>query len=360
MMKVLLIGEFSGVQNNLKAGLEYYGVQVTLANAGDGYKKFSSDIPMHVNGDSRRAKIENRVLESYNLFNIRRYDVVQLMHPGALDFYDHSRVYEALDKAKFVVQLLGGCDYVFAKNYKYLCEDLCKMCKCYDLKWHKCRCESSEEIRYEREIYRRADVMVPLAWEYYKTYKDYAPEYEDKLQMVIPMPIDITKNKVRSLPHGKKQVFHPLNREGYKGTKVLRPIFEQLQKEYGEYADFRIEGRLPINEYRRLLAGVDVVVDELYADTYGMNALYAMAMGKAVMNGGHRRTEMFQDIKWLEHMPVLSLGCDEEEIKDSIIRTVKDDKLLRKIKQKSRKYVETYHDARKVAKLFLNLYRQYL
>ena len=43
-MKVLLVGEYSGVHNNLKRGLEKLGVKVILINGGDSWKNFDSDI----------------------------------------------------------------------------------------------------------------------------------------------------------------------------------------------------------------------------------------------------------------------------------------------------------------------------
>ncbi len=355
-MKVLLVGEFSGVHNNLKVGLEALGVQVTLANTGDGFKQFSSDILMHIDSDTSKARIENAFLEYYNLFKMQQYDVVQIMHPNAFSFYNHSQVFKLLDKAKVVVQLIGGCDYVFAKKFKFLNSELCRMCKQYDQKKHSCPYETANEIKYEREIYKRADVLVPMAWEYYRIYKEYATEYNTKLHTVIPMPIDTRKNRVLNKQHEKIQVFHPINREGFKGTKIFRPIFTQLQEEYGKIAEFKIAGRMPIEQYRKYLASVDIVVDQLYSCTYGMNALYAMAMGKVVMSG-NSNTEMFRDIEWLQDMPVLSLGYTGQEIKMNISNVIKDHN-LRDLKERSRKYVEIYHDAKSVAKVFLDLYRQ--
>ena len=43
-MKVLLVGEYSGVHNNLKKGLEKLGVKVILINGGDAWKSFGADI----------------------------------------------------------------------------------------------------------------------------------------------------------------------------------------------------------------------------------------------------------------------------------------------------------------------------
>lgn len=357
-MNILLIGEFSGVHTNLKAGLEHLGVHVTLANTGDGFKKFSSDMLMRVEGENWITIFENRILEFYNLYQMKKFDVIQIMHPNAFAFYDHSKVYKLLERAKLVVQLIGGCDYVFEKNYKFLNEKLCQGCRKYDLSRHRCYYKEVSERKYEKQIYERADIIVPLSWEYYHIYKEYEREYAAKLQDVMPMPIDLKSNRVRGMQGEKLLVFHPLNREGFKGTRVLRPVFCDLQAHYSDIADFRIEGKMPIAQYRKFLARTDIVVDQLYCNTYGMNALYSMAMGKVVFSG-NSTPQMFEDVPWIQDMPVLSLGFSEEEIKDNIMRVVRSNR-LKDMKKDSRKYVEKYHDAEKVAKLFLKLYKKYL
>ncbi len=357
-MRVLLVGEFSGVHTNLKVGLEDLGVQVTLANTGDGFKDFSTDMLMRIDGDSWKTRLQNDLLEIYNLYYMKKFDVIQIMHPNAFDHYDHSKVYKMLDNAGLVVQLIGGCDYAFNRYYRFLDERLCQECRMYDYRGRQCHYRQPDVVGYEKEIYKRADVIVPLSWEYHYIYKQYEKEYADKLHSVVPMPIDLKKNRMCPHQNEKIHVFHPLNREGFKGTRVFRMLFQELQREYNEIAEFSIEGKMPIAQYRKYLSHVDIVVDQLYCNTYGMNALYSMAMGKVVFSG-NSTPRMFDDVEWLQDMPVLSLGYSEEEMKENIMRVVKSDK-LRDIKNASRKYVETYHDTRKVARLFLKLYKQYL
>ena len=43
-MRILLIGEYSGLHNSLKEGLEKNGHEVTLIGSGDGFKKYPMDI----------------------------------------------------------------------------------------------------------------------------------------------------------------------------------------------------------------------------------------------------------------------------------------------------------------------------
>ena len=58
-MKILLIGEYSGVHNNLKTALIDLGHEVLLIGDSDGYKGFDFDIPIAPYNGSIFSKIKN-------------------------------------------------------------------------------------------------------------------------------------------------------------------------------------------------------------------------------------------------------------------------------------------------------------
>jgi len=86
-MKILLIGEFSGVHNNLKKGLTELGHEVKLAADGDGFKAFEYDFRVAPYVGTVYGKFLNIL---YILRNIRKftgYDVVQFINPFVLPYY---------------------------------------------------------------------------------------------------------------------------------------------------------------------------------------------------------------------------------------------------------------------------------
>ena len=88
-MRILLIGEFSGVHNNLKKGLTILGHKVTLAADGDGYRGFGYDIRLTLYKGLIWGKIKNIL---YFLINLRKfigYDVIQFINPFSLPYYYH-------------------------------------------------------------------------------------------------------------------------------------------------------------------------------------------------------------------------------------------------------------------------------
>ena len=103
-MRILLIGEYSGLHNALKAGLSQLGHQVTLLGDGDAFKKYPVDLdisPRFFSSSNaflipfRKAFLkifsaDPAALESgFRFFSLKKklkgYDVVQLINENALD-----------------------------------------------------------------------------------------------------------------------------------------------------------------------------------------------------------------------------------------------------------------------------------
>ena len=78
-MKILLIGEFSGLHHNLKDGLMELGHEVTLASTGDGWKRFPSDINWLSNRKGRIGNLETLFNQYLLSKKLKGYDVVQFI-----------------------------------------------------------------------------------------------------------------------------------------------------------------------------------------------------------------------------------------------------------------------------------------
>jgi hypothetical protein len=80
-MKILLLGEFSGVHKNLKEGLMELGHEALVASTGDGYKNIPNDIYLGSGIPGKIGKLVDKInpLLSVNIF--KDYDIVQLINP---------------------------------------------------------------------------------------------------------------------------------------------------------------------------------------------------------------------------------------------------------------------------------------
>ena len=82
-MKILLIGEFSGLHSNLMRGLIKLGCDVEMISLGDTFKKFDSGINVSSVKKFPFSLLENELSIPFkNLVQrLGRYDVVQFVNP---------------------------------------------------------------------------------------------------------------------------------------------------------------------------------------------------------------------------------------------------------------------------------------
>lgn len=343
-MKILLLHEMSGVHTELRAGLRSLGVDVDIATYGDGWKKYKSDI--FLGRTSGRFSIAGRLWRQLlNARDFRGYDVIQVISPspfswplsGFLEQY-------VLGGGARVVYVAAGSDAVYRKHVRSL-----PYYPPHD--WYDCH----EEFERFSGLLGFVDKVIPVCYEY-----KYAMEKDGRAcEDIIPFPIDISKHDFNLAGRNKKiRFFHPLNRDNFdrfdfKGTKIIREAFSELQLKYSDVAEFLMVGGLPHDEYSRLTDSVDVVVDQLYSMSYGMSAAYGLAKGKVVISG---LEDIVKNGCYYSSCPVINA----KPLKQDLIQIIEDLILNRHkihvISAESRSYAESYHDHRVVAESYMGLY----
>lgn len=365
-MKVLLVGEYSGVHNNLKRGLEKLGVKVILINGGDAWKHFGADIRLFEYATENYKKMYNRWIMEFNKIRFRDIDVVQFINPSyfySIEKYFADLAFELMNKAKVSVSLLAGCDGNMAMHYDKVAPFICPICL-KDGKRCGARCifrMDRHYLEYEKKFYDKIDAIVPGEWLYYKIYHDFVQTYKDKLKEMILYPVDCEAIRPEYAEHTKLVVHHPLNKAN-KGTALIRKAFRNLKKKYGKEVVFDACGHMPFHQYLNYLDGIDIMVDvaDGYGEGLGMSSLIAMAKGKAVIGSKVKEKVLDIDNDWFDDNPQIDVGNGWEGIADSIEHILDHRDELLTIKKASRKYVEIYHDSNKIAQKYLNLYRQLL
>ena len=358
-MKVLLLGEFSGVHKNLKEGLEQHGVEVTLAAEGDGWKKIECDIFL----GSEKKGIFGKIKKIKNILRaipkFRGYDVVQLVSPVVFpkSMGLNILIVKYLKRKNSKLFLLGaGAIYensivadFLEKNFKFpgLYQQTKKTLPSV---WS----QTSAGRRYNDWLLESVNGYIPIMYEYAEGYRLLK---SNKLCRTIPIPINVdqvkyTDNEVR----GKVVIFHGLNREGIKGTPLIREAMEVLEKKYPERVECVIDGRMPLNEYLEVLNKANVVIDQTYSVSAGVNALYNLAMGKVVMGGG--------DIECLDEMgvsesPLIAINPCVEDIVSKLEGIIFDREEVKNKGRLSRLFVEKNHDYRDIAKIYLDVWESH-
>jgi len=370
--KILLIGEFSGLHRNLKKGLIKNGLEVTIYATRDYYKNIKPDIDIERFCFSRK-KINNKycvylltevqrmvstIFFYLNIKNFKRYDIVQFVSCRPYNFYLENIVYKKIFKLnKKTVMLSAGCDSYYSekvKGYKYR---PCENCKIYDKsKYFGCEHEKYKAKKNNDFFYNNVNKIIPIGLDYIGVYENL--DDDEKVVDMIHLPIDLSVVKYKKICMGKKiRIFHPLNKPGFKGTKYIEKAFELLYRKYSDIADFKIDGKMPLDEYIKYTDSVDVVVDQCSSYGYGMAAVYAMAQGKIVLSGLETK-DVIRNKRELMECPIINITPDVDLIYkevEKLLLAKKSD--LMEMGRLSRLYVEKYHDAEIVARKYINLYK---
>lgn len=78
-MKVLLLGDYSGLHLNLAQGLKMLNIDVTVASNGDGWKDIPRNVDLKQPEKFKRIRFLTKLSKA--LPQLKGYDIVQLINP---------------------------------------------------------------------------------------------------------------------------------------------------------------------------------------------------------------------------------------------------------------------------------------
>lgn len=172
-----------------------------------------------------------------------------------------------------------------------------------------------------------------------------APVYVVPLRVNIsnftPVYPQIQQNKIR--------IIHAPSHRAFKGTKFVIESFNELTKKYNNIEIVLVEGKTQ-KEAFELYKTADIIVDQLFAGTYGVFAIEAMALGKPVIT--YISDEMKSKLP--EELPIVN--ANSTNLKTVLENLINNAKLRYDIGVASRKYVENYHDYRYCSYILRDIY----
>ena len=364
-MRILLLGEYSNVHNTLALGLRELGHEVTVASDGDHWKDYPRDIDL-----SRRSlgKWDTfcywwKVKRAFRKF--RDYDVVQIINPVFLDLRAerHWPFYEQLRKNnRSLFMGAYGMDYYFVnacldcKTFRYSDFNIGKQIRenkdneVWLEDWYK-----GSKGQLNHKVAEDCDGIVAGLYEYYASYE---PHFKDKVAY-IPFPIQLSATESFSQRglHEKVKFFIGIQkgRSAYKGTDIMLRALERVAAEYPDLCEIVKVESVPFAEYRKLMRGSDVILDQLYSYTPAMNALEAMAQGLVVVGGAE--PENYEILNEKEIFPIINVLPDEEQVYEALRDIVMNRGKLPELSAQSRLYIQRHHDHVKVAQQYLDFWK---
>jgi hypothetical protein len=345
-MNILLLGEFSALHKNLKEGLQELGHKAVIASSGDGWKNVPRDIDLNYQARSILGKARRYFYPLEKLREMSGFDVVQLMNPFI--FYDRffpSRIFidqVAKRNDKFFMLAAGDDSYFWRYGRRELkygpFDDFLK----YDTKAKKYFMENDDAFHFNNYVINKAEGIIPIMHEYEKSY-----EGHPKIRKAIPIPINTTKVKYTvNRPGEKLIIFHGLNRYGFKGTRHIEDAFRLLAQKYPNDLELIIDGKMSLDEYLSLMDRVNVVIDQTSSYSCGVNAIYALAMGKVVLGGAEPESLISLGV---ESTPVVNIEPNSASIVSNIEMLLEQKKNFEQLGFESRKFAEDVHGHIKVA-----------
>ena len=373
-MKILLIGEYSGLHNSLKDGLQLNGHSVTLLGTGDGFKNYPVDIEVkstifEIPFLKFIAKIIDKLLKvSLNDFELgfkaylkikalKDFDIVQLINENSFKtttWLETILLKKILKNNKNLFLLSCGVDYI---SVKYALENKFKysiltpylndklLLKKYR---HILKYNSSEFKKLHRYIYKNIKGVISSDLDYH------IPLIGEKKYLgMVPNPVNLKKLSYDFVEiEDKVIIFHGINSKNStkKGNDYFIRAMEIIKKKYKESVEYIEVQDLKYRDYIKTYCNCHIFLDQVYAYDQGYNALEAMAKGKVVFTGAEK--------EWLEHYGVSEDGIainalpDVNYLVEKLSILIENPKKIKDISINARKFIEDHHSYDNVANIY--------
>ncbi len=360
-MKILLLGEYSGLHYNLAEGLRKLGHQVTVASEGCGWKDYPRDINLNFQGRFRRLKSILKIL--LNLYRFAGYDVVQLINPNFLEALPNKNRLFFSYLSKFNKNIFLGAfgdDYIYVKhgmeggysksifNEKHLLKD-----DFISTKVLRCLEDDYKELNYL--IANKAKGIIACCAEYHKAYNI---KYSNKLTF-IPMPIQTDQlpycNTIeRNSSKIKFFLGHYKERRVYKGTDVISDVLLKLKEKYPDKVELNIVDSVPYSTYQNLLNSSHVLCDQLYGYDYGLNGV--LGMTKGLILAGCANSYLYNLMGEEKNKPIIELPLDRDKIFEKLENLIINSENLIDKARNTREFAIKHHNYIKVAKQYVDFW----
>ena len=359
-MKILLLGEYSGVHTDLAMTLRNLGHTVITAHSGDGFKNYPREFDLHIRERYkwiRYYKIIKAYFDLAKFIERNNFDIIQIINPGIIPFPFQKLIYKKVfaSKAKKFLLACGEDDVVWDafrnKSYKYYAfEGQLKYDMLGENPW-----DTKGLKKLSKYVREHVNTIIPLCIEYKIAYDRIAPNLP-----FVPLSINpsILKWDLKNKKLDKIIIFHGINkgREGLKGSYIIQEALKKIKTEFGEEVEIHLTESLPFSLYQEMLFKATIVIDQTYSYSPSMNALYAMLFGCIVLSGAE--PEYLKSIGVLES-PIINILPDADDVYLKLKNLINNKESLPKISKESNCFVKKYHSIDKNTEMFLKIWDEY-
>lgn len=353
-MKILLVGEFSGLHRELKKGLVELGHHVTIFAAGDGWKNVDCDLKIP-GGNGFFSKAYAALQQFFLIRSLRGYDVVQFIYPHIFNRLVNSLFISILikqSKSSFLVA--AGSDAYYWKDYEKKFRYSPHLDNlAIDLLGKRGIGGESWFMEWNKTMVLAVNAVIPASYDYrigYDEFKNVAP--------TIPMPFDVSNIEPHyfDMASSKIVVVHGISRAGFKGSKFINMALDKLKLKHGEHIEIIRPERINYKDYLDILKNGDIVVDQALTYSYGMNALLSASMGKVTLSGAEK--ECLSEIG-VENCPIINILPSVEDIYHKLDALISNPDRISQLSKESRDYVIKIHNSKIIASKYIKTWISY-
>ena len=363
-MKILLLGEYSNVHWTLAEGLRSLGHTVCVVSNGDFWKNYKRDISL-VRKYTKFGGL-SYLLKTYTLLpKLRGYDIVQIINPMFLEIKAEriAPIYRYLKRHNGKIFLGAyGMDAYWVEACKrkpriFRYSDFNigdkEITNAYTLEqatdW-----QGTAKKRLNDEIAESCNGIIAGMYEYHTAYKEI---YSHKLTY-IPFPIESDDNASAIYDSKRKVRFFigiQKERSVYKGTDIILRVLERVAAEHPDECEVLKAENVPFEQYSRMVNDSDVLIDQLYGYSPGMNALLAMSKGKVVVGGAEE--ECYDILGEKRLRPMINIIPDEEHIYSQLKWAIDNREKIADMQRESIEFVKKHHSPKKVAQEYIDFWQ---
>lgn len=363
-MKILLLGEYSNVHWTLAEGLRSLGHTVCVVSNGDFWKNYKRDISL-VRDYTKFGGLSYLLKTCTLLPKLRGYDIVQIINPMFLEIKAEriAPIYRYLKRHNGKIFLGAyGMDAYWVeackrkpRTFRYSDFNIGdkEITNAYTLE-QAADWQGTAKERLNDEIAESCNGIIAGMYEYHTAYKEI---YGHKLTY-IPFPIESDSN-AGAIYDGKRKVriFIGIQKERsiYKGTDIILRVLERVAAEHPNECEVLKAENVPFEQYSRMINDCDVLIDQLYGYSPGMNALLAMSKGKIVVGGAEEECYEILEEKTLR--PMVNIIPDEEHIHSQLKWIIDNKDKIATMQRESIEFVKKHHLPEKVAQEYIDFWQ---
>lgn len=363
-MKILLIGEYSNVHWSLAEGLRSLGHRVCVMSNGDFWKNYKRDISL-VRKNGKIGGI-TYLMRAYTLLpKLCGYDIVQIINPMFLElkaerifpFYNWLKKH---NKKLFMGAF--GMDAFWVKyattkpyNFRYSDFNIGEQEIVNDYTTSQIAdWSNTAKARLNYKIADECNGIIAGMYEYYVSYQQH---YRNKLTY-IPFPVSCSFKKRPDYYTNERKIRFFIgiqrSRSIYKGTDIMLHALEKLQKSYPNDCEIIKAENVPFEQYTQMVEDCDILLDQIYGYSPGMNALLALSKGKIVIGGAEE--ECYRILNEEDLRPMINVYPSEDDVYKKLEMLVLNKESIVKLQRESIEFVKKHHNPEKVAQQYIDFW----